>query len=66
MIKKNADKYQKLPQSQLEELAKSRNKLKLNAVLEPGMKLPNKDFLLTKSCKNLVIDDKRVYYFRHH
>ena len=60
MIKKNAEKYQKLPQYQLEELAKTRNKLKLNAVLEPGMKLPNKYFLLTKICKNLVIDDKRV------
>lgn len=42
-------------------MAKNRNKLKLSVVLEPGIKLPNNDFLLNKVSKNLLIEDKRVY-----
>jgi len=63
VLKKNKEKYQKIPQNQLEELAKQRNKIKLNAVLEPGMKFPHNDFLLTKTVKNLLIEDNRVYFY---
>ena len=62
VISKNSEKYQKIPQTQLEDIAKNRNKLKLNVVLEPGIKLPNNDFFLNKTCKHLLIEYKRVFF----
>lgn len=62
VIKKNNEKYNKISANYLEEIAKTKNKMKLN-ILEPGIKFPNNDLLLVKPSKHLVIEDKKVYLY---